>query len=602
MQGRRRGRRPGLPVRTPPVETLCKPCGDDSDCHEVGAKCLDFPDGRFCGRGCLGDPTACPEGYACSEITNDLGQVTSYQCTPAGGSCVCPADTHYDSDPANCGFCGHACSYAFAAASCADSSCVMGACEDGHQDLDHEPQDGCEYACTVQVRDDEPEPDEPGNGCYAAGVVGHPCDQNCDGIDGDWTRAVFVAPNGLPNASGAAYDPLPSIQAGIDMATADSRDALDQVYVAAGSYTETVTLSAGALVFGGFSNDGKWQRDIAANPTIVQSSSGTTSIRVVVADGITSARTVFDSFTVLAGTNSRPGGSSCAIWVRELRTSSSCGTSSPSPATAAGVAGQDGAEIEQPRPATRARAPRTAATRAQGSAGGDNQCVRGGNARGGDGGAAGCDSFLGSRTRARTTARRPAERAAAPAQATATTAATPDRAATERAAASCAGGAGEVVAGFWRGLSGADGGGLAPTAWAAAVARAGAAASTSPPAAGAEAALAAARAAAAGRTAPAARPAAARSACSWRSTPAPTLVEASSATSQAAPAARRRGRRARHRTDRAARRATRTTAAIAAATAAMAATAGAAGTAAAARAGRPSGCSRAAQATRAAAT
>jgi Notch 1 len=52
-------------------------------------------------------------------------------------------------DVNNCGKCGNVCIFTGSAhASCSDGECVMGACNDGRYDLDGDPDNGCEYACT----------------------------------------------------------------------------------------------------------------------------------------------------------------------------------------------------------------------------------------------------------------------------------------------------------------------------------------------------------------------------------------------------------------------------------------------------------------------
>lgn len=54
----------------------------------------------------------------------------------------CEANT--SSSVANCGTCGHACTFVHASASCQSGVCVMGACEGGWKDCDASPSTGCE--------------------------------------------------------------------------------------------------------------------------------------------------------------------------------------------------------------------------------------------------------------------------------------------------------------------------------------------------------------------------------------------------------------------------------------------------------------------------
>jgi len=429
----------------PPIDALCDACEKDADCKEIGALCGDFPDGRFCGRDCEGAPAMCGEGFVCGEVKNELGQVRAYQCMPTGGSCVCPDDTDYANDPLNCAVCGNACAFAGGVAGCAGSTCFLASCVDGFQDLDRDESNGCEYGCT-KVSDSD-EPDRVCNGSN--------CDQDCDGIDGSYGSAVFVSATGVNGASGAPYDPVPTIAAGIDKALELGRP---HVYVAAGTYQGELYLKAGVSVFGSYSNDGRWTRNLLLHKTILSNQSGTTSVRVVVADGISGVRTVLDGVDVIAGSNANPGGSSYAIWVRAsddtlvLRNLRAIGGNGGPGLD--GDAGQKGADGATGDPGNQG-AKNCGDTRAQGGAPGGNQCTGGRNATGGPGGDAGCDSFLGSDT--------------APDWGSPSAAGAgggnpgngdgPGDAGGPGQGGSDGGGgpSGEVVQGFWRGLAGGDG-------------------------------------------------------------------------------------------------------------------------------------------------
>ena len=74
-------------------------------------------------------------------------------------------------------------------------------------------------------------------------------DTNCDGIDGDVNDSVFVAPTGTAGAPGTQAMPLNSITAALTQA-----EMLDRswVLVQNGVYSESVTLSAGVSVVGGY--------------------------------------------------------------------------------------------------------------------------------------------------------------------------------------------------------------------------------------------------------------------------------------------------------------------------------------------------------------
>ena len=104
---------------------------------------------------------------------------------------------------------------------------------------------------------DEPDPDNK--------------DDNCDGIDGDVSQAVFVATIGNDLAAGTRDAPLRTVRAGIEKA---AQLKLSQVLIANGAYAEskTLTVSAGVGLYGGYDAASAWSR--AATEGVA--SSGTT--------------------------------------------------------------------------------------------------------------------------------------------------------------------------------------------------------------------------------------------------------------------------------------------------------------------------------------
>lgn len=83
-------------------------------------------------------------------------------------------------------------------------------------------------------------------------------DSNCDGIDGETSRAIFVAPSGDDsNAGTGPVQPMYTIQAGIDKAKEIGRD---YVLVSEGTYVETITLQSNVSVYGGYSAAHDWER------------------------------------------------------------------------------------------------------------------------------------------------------------------------------------------------------------------------------------------------------------------------------------------------------------------------------------------------------
>ncbi|MEM7417523.1 MAG: Ig-like domain-containing protein [Gemmatimonadota bacterium] len=98
----------------------------------------------------------------------------------------------------------------------------------------------------------------------------------------DLERALYVSPNGLAGNPGTREAPLASIQEAIDAADAlgDGTD----VYVAAGTYAETLTLAANVGLYGGFDAD-SWDFDPDVSMTVVEGGS-----TAVVARGASSIR------------------------------------------------------------------------------------------------------------------------------------------------------------------------------------------------------------------------------------------------------------------------------------------------------------------------
>lgn len=81
-------------------------------------------------------------------------------------------------------------------------------------------------------------------------------DTNCDGIDGDAGRAVFVSNEGFDDAPGTRDEPVQTLGRAIQLAAEDGRD----VYVCNGSYRENLTITAPVSVYGGYDCARNWQR------------------------------------------------------------------------------------------------------------------------------------------------------------------------------------------------------------------------------------------------------------------------------------------------------------------------------------------------------
>ncbi len=135
-------------------------------------------------------------------------------------------------------------------------------------------------------------------------------DTNCDGIDGDISKAVFVAPSGVDGASGTIAAPLKSIRDAITKAASEKKS----VYVCNGSYFETLTLNAASVglvgIFGGYDCKSSWKR--VADVAHVLPTSG---IPLTV-DSLPSALTI-DRIGFTAGSASKSSESSVAVFVKD---------------------------------------------------------------------------------------------------------------------------------------------------------------------------------------------------------------------------------------------------------------------------------------------
>ncbi|MFO0626252.1 MAG: hypothetical protein U0325_11610 [Polyangiales bacterium] len=198
-----------------------------------------------------------------------------------GGVCV-----DLQRDLAHCGSCGRACTVPTGTAVCASGVCAVGVCPAPLADCDGNPANGCECQRGMGDLPDDMFVDSDG-----------------DGIDGNAARAIFVSPRGDDSAPGTREAPKRTVQAGINAAAPMG----NAVYVAAGMYMGTVTLSSGVSVYGGYSPT-DWSR-AATNVTTIQG--GTTA---VVAAGIT-ARVELHLLTLVAADATSPGESSYGVRV-----------------------------------------------------------------------------------------------------------------------------------------------------------------------------------------------------------------------------------------------------------------------------------------------
>jgi len=143
--------------------------------------------------------------------------------------------------------------------------------------------------------------------CTPSGDADDPDDEfkdtNCDGIDGDKTKAVFVSPDGSDEAAGTLDKPLKTLTAAIDRATKDGKD----VYACSATYAESLSLTASVRIFGGYDCKSGWKRTLD-RATIAPGS----GIPVKVTGSATRVR--LERVVLRAPDGSAPGESSIALF------------------------------------------------------------------------------------------------------------------------------------------------------------------------------------------------------------------------------------------------------------------------------------------------
>lgn len=158
----------------------------------------------------------------------------------------CESDTN--TSLAHCGGCAQPCAYSNATETCDTGSCVFQGCEANYYNLNGDLSDGCEYFCVPQGGTDLPDAQ------YT--------DNNCDGIDGDVQKAVFVAKTGNDGNAGTMGSPFRTISKGLNVASTTS--GITQVLVAEGSYEEQLFLVNGTHLAGGYETTTGWARSVNA--------------------------------------------------------------------------------------------------------------------------------------------------------------------------------------------------------------------------------------------------------------------------------------------------------------------------------------------------
>jgi hypothetical protein len=200
-----------------------------------------------------------------------------------------PVTNQYELDTA-CGNCATDCMAIFGGRPNAAGVCVTGGtptcamvCNAGAFDMNASPLDGCELVLdpeAIYVSASDPVADDlPGCG---RGPVG----------TGDRNRPCRSIARGLVEA-GSTHSRL---------------------LIADGLYSETVTLTNGISLLGGYRPD-TWERHLGSTLTVVRGAGTGTHKKTIIADAITVPTTI-EGLLIEGPDNPAPGGNSYALWIR----------------------------------------------------------------------------------------------------------------------------------------------------------------------------------------------------------------------------------------------------------------------------------------------
>ena len=129
-------------------------------------------------------------------------------------------------------------------------------------------------------------------------------DSNCDGIDGDASRAVFVAPAGKDDASGTRDAPFGSLAHAVELAVPKKLS----IYVCNGTYRENLVIRSGISIYGGYDCTRAWTR--VKDHAVLQPTDGLPLVVDSVAGDV-----VIDRLSFRAGRATKPGTSSQAAGI-----------------------------------------------------------------------------------------------------------------------------------------------------------------------------------------------------------------------------------------------------------------------------------------------
>jgi len=199
-------------------------CEFDADCAPG--------DGVFCNGDevCLMGMCESPGTRTCDDTNN----CTMDACIESARGCGFTAFADMLANPEHCGVGMNDCDpcpMPAAGAMHVHASCTIGVCgyecDAGWYDTDMNPMNGCETDCLPDPMGDRPDD------AFT--------DSNCDMIDGDRMRAVFVSTRGADTNDGlTSTTPVATFARALTVAAASSRD---QILVALGDYGTSMTLT-----------------------------------------------------------------------------------------------------------------------------------------------------------------------------------------------------------------------------------------------------------------------------------------------------------------------------------------------------------------------
>jgi hypothetical protein len=270
-------------------------CEFDDDCSGDGVFCngVEVCVDLFCAS--PGDP--CDDGNSCTEDA----------CNETPGNCTNTAYEDARTNPMHCGTGANDCvvcpeptaSMPNVVAACVDGGCGF-ECAPGFFDDDANLLDGCEVDCPTAGM-----PDEPDDGF---------ADTNCDGVDGDVARAIFVS-RSRGSDGNTGFTPTTAVAS---LARALEVHAMNrsrvQILVESGTYTTSSALrmANGAGLYGGYAADFASRTNSRAQVL----ASSATAFEV---QNLTSA-TIVDRFTFTTADRLGPGESTIAGVVRDAFT------------------------------------------------------------------------------------------------------------------------------------------------------------------------------------------------------------------------------------------------------------------------------------------